>query len=102
MKLTKQQEVVDLMIDIYYKKHRDEAITKEALKAYVALKLSRCPFKENKGFCSNCKIHCYAKDYKELIKKVMRYSGPRMIYHHPLVAISHLVSTIRRKIHEKK
>ena len=37
----------------------------EKLKEYVSLRLNKCPFGENKTFCSNCKIHCY-KNINEL------------------------------------
>jgi hypothetical protein len=28
---------------------------------------------------------------RENIRKVMRYAGPRMIYHHPIMALRHLL-----------
>lgn len=39
---------------------------------------------------------------REKIKKVMRYSGPRMLFSHPIYAISHAVSTIKNKRRLKK
>lgn len=101
MKIYKEKEVVNLMIDIYYKKKikKDKSIEseKEDLKKYCAYRLSLCPFKDNKPFCSNCKIHCYNKVHKELIKKVMRFSGPRMLIYHPLLAIKHLIESRKNK-----
>ena len=44
---------------------------------YAKLRLDKCPYGEGKPVCSNCKIHCYKKDYKEKIKEVMRFSGPK-------------------------
>ncbi len=102
MKLIKEKEIVNLMIDIYYKKElkkdKNKKIEKEDLKNYVKYRLSLCPFKENKPFCSNCKIHCYDKFHRELIKKVMRYSGKRIIFIHPLIAIKHIKETFKRKM----
>ena len=49
-----------------------------------------CPFMETKTFCSQCKVHCYKKDKREQIRKVMRFSGPRMLVYHPVMAICHL------------
>ena len=63
---------------------------------------NKCPFMETKTFCSNCKVHCYRPDMRERIRTVMRYSGPRMIFHHPVVAIWHVVSTIAEKRRMKK
>jgi hypothetical protein len=28
---------------------------------------------------------------REKVKKVMRYSGPRMLWHHPILAVHHLI-----------
>lgn len=101
MKIYKEKEVVDLMIDIYYKKKIKKDISKrvekEDLKKYCAYRLSLCPFKDKKPFCSNCKIHCYDKVHKELIKEVMRYSGPRMLLYHPIIAIKHVIESKKNK-----
>ena len=35
---------------------------------------------ETKTFCSNCRAHCYRLEMREEIRKVMRFSGPRMIF----------------------
>jgi hypothetical protein len=64
--------------------------------------LEKCPFKVNKQFCSFCKIHCYKPEYREEIKKVMKYSGLRMIFTHPIFAISHVVQMIKFKRKQKK
>lgn len=101
MKIYKEMEVVDLMIDIYYKKQirLDEGknVEKKDLINYCHYRLSKCPFKDNKPFCSNCKIHCYDKIHQELIRKVMRYSGPRMMIYHPIIAIRHLIESSKNK-----
>jgi hypothetical protein len=102
MKIEKEKRISFLMIDLYYKKRKNESISKEELKEYVELRLDKCPFQENKTFCSNCKIHCYKKDMKEQIKKVMRYSGPKMIFHHPILAIKHLIESKRENKYGKK
>ena len=36
------------------------------------------------------------------IREVMRFSGPRMIFHHPILAIKHLVQTRKEKKNGKK
>lgn len=101
MKLEQERKIVSLMIKLYYKKHPNEQEEKELL-TYVYLRLSKCPFKDNKTFCSNCKVHCYKPDMREKIKKVMRYSGPRMLIYHPLLAIKHVRETIKEKIKNGK
>lgn len=104
MKIYKESEVVNLMIDLYYKNkvNKDKVEEKEDLKKYCEFRLSKCPFKDNKPFCSNCKIHCYDNIHQDLIKKVMRYSGPRMMIYHPIVGIKHINETMKRKRVEKR
>ena len=69
----------------------------EALREYAMKRSDACPFGEHKTFCSNCKVHCYKPQMREQIRQVMRYSGPRMLLHHPVLAVSHLVETKKEK-----
>ena len=64
-----------------------------ALTAYAHARSDRCPFMENKTFCSNCRVHCYSGDMRERIRRVMRYSGPRMLRTHPILAVRHLLES---------
>ena len=105
-RMQKEEKVVNLMIDLYYKR-KSKLKTNDPecidLKEYVKFRLSKCPFQEKKTFCSNCKIHCYKPEYREKIRKVMRFSGPRMIFHHPILAIKHVIETMKeRKKNGKK
>ena len=63
----------------------------EAIAAYADIRIAKCPRMAVKTFCSVCPIHCYAKPQRELILAIMRYSGPRMLWHHPLMAIRHIL-----------
>ncbi len=65
----------------------------QALTQYACMRSDKCPFMETKTFCSNCKVHCYKPEMREKIREVMRFSGPRMIFHHPVAAIRHLIET---------
>ena len=69
---------------------------------YVKFRRSKCPWGDNKPFCANCKIHCYKPEMREKIKEVMRFSGPRMIFYHPVIALNHLIETKRQKKKLKK
>ena len=64
---------------------------------YANMRSNKCPFMETKTFCSNCKVHCYKPEMREKIREVMRYSGPRMIFHHPAAAIHHVILTKKEK-----
>ena len=99
-KREREKDTVSLMIAIYCrKKHRSKPLCPECaeLDAYARLRSDKCPFMETKTFCSNCKVHCYKKDMREKIRAVMRFSGPRMIFHHPIMAIRHVIETKKEK-----
>lgn len=52
---------------------------------------------ETKNFCQNCKIHCYRNEMRDKIKEVMRSSGPRMLMHHPILTVQHLIESQKEK-----
>ena len=74
----------------------------QALAEYAAQRVAHCPHMEIKTFCSNCKTHCYQPQMRERIRQVMRYSGPRMLLHHPVMAVRHVVETVKEKKRLKK
>ena len=43
-----------------------------------AAKLLLCPY-DPKPACRKCPTHCYAPGYRERVREVMRFSGPRMV-----------------------
>jgi hypothetical protein len=43
-------------------------------------KLSLCRY-DPKPSCRKCKTHCYAPDYREKVRAVMRFSGTYLIKH---------------------
>lgn len=89
------------MIALYCKKnHKTKgALCPEcsALDEYARLRSDKCPFMETKNFCANCRVHCYKPEMREKIRAVMRFSGPRMLFYHPAMAVSHLVETKKEK-----
>lgn len=95
-KREKEKRMVTQMIELYCKKkhHTKNGMCKECseLADYANMRSDKCPFMETKTFCSNCKVHCYKPEMREKIKVVMRFSGPRMIFHHPYAAISHVIA----------
>ena len=58
---------------------------------YARVRLERCRYGAAKPTCANCETHCYGPDLREQVRVVMRYSGPRMLTKHPLLAVAHLV-----------
>jgi hypothetical protein len=71
------------------------------LLTYAKARLDKCPFGENKGLCFQCKIHCYEPQMRKRIIEVMKYSGPRMFLHHPILAMHHLRSKVKHRPAEK-
>ena len=64
---------------------------------YSMERLSKCPLKPDKPACSKCHIHCYKPEYRESVRKIMRFSGPRMVYTHPVLAVRHLYNKLAEK-----
>ena len=68
----------------------------KTLQTYAFQRLECCPFGERKGNCAECPLHCYKKEMREKIRRVMRYAGPRMLYKHPILALRHLLGGFKR------
>lgn len=114
-KRQKEQQVVEKMIFLYCRQNhaknngyngrwkRGDADKRilcgdcQKLADYAKMRSEKCPFMEHKTFCSNCKVHCYQPYMREKIRQVMRFSGPRMILYHPILAVWHLVCSIKEK-----
>lgn len=52
---------------------------------------------ELKIFCSFSKVNCDTTVMREQIREVMRYAGPRMLLHKPVMAIRHVMTQRREK-----
>ena len=108
VEIKRQQEkrIVALMIRLYCKKKhgtkKELCADCQALCDYAMLRSDKCPFMETKTFCSNCKVHCYKADMREKVREVMRFSGPRMIFHHPVMAVLHVIESKREKAEMEK
>ncbi len=101
-KRKREKKVVEEMIRLScHKKHhtkkKELCPQCQKLRDYAFHRSDVCPFMKEKTFCSNCKVHCYAPEKKERIREVMRFSGPRMLFHHPILALRHVLSTKREK-----
>ena len=98
-KIEEEKRVVSIMIDLYCaKNHASEdslCADCEALLQYAYERLDRCRFGEKKPSCGKCKIHCYKPDMRNRIVSVMRFSGPRMVLTHPILALKHLMSVLK-------
>lgn len=108
-KRQKEQYVVEEMIRLYCRKNHGRqpggrgqmCPDCQALLEYARQRSQKCPFMEEKTFCSNCRVHCYKPEMREKIRKVMRFSGPKMLLYHPVLAVWHLLCSRREKLKRK-
>jgi len=64
---------------------------------YAQQRLEKCPFQEGKTTCAQCSVHYYAPEMREQIRRIMRYSGPRMLYKHPIGTLWHMIDRRRKE-----
>ncbi|MCG3863383.1 MULTISPECIES: nitrous oxide-stimulated promoter family protein [unclassified Photobacterium] len=102
-KLNREFLTISAMIEIYCSRHHNDKCKKvnlcedcESFKSYVKQRLDRCPYGINKPTCRQCPIHCYKAQEKVKSQTIMHYSGPRMMYKHPIMAITHLINDKRK------
>lgn len=89
-------ETAGIMIDMYCRyRHGADARCGDCkeLYEYVRQKTLACRFGEDKPACGKCQIHCYQSNMREKIRAAMRFSGPRMIYCHPILAFRHWIAS---------
>jgi hypothetical protein len=100
--LAGEKETLSVMVRIYCCGHHQQGSDDvcddcRRLLDYAFARLDRCKFGVDKPVSSKCTVHCYKLEMREEIRKVMRYSGPRMALRHPVRAIEHLVRSVRKK-----
>ena len=61
-----------------------------SIESYALERIGKCPFNPDKPTCLKCPVHCYAPGERELMRVIMRHSGPRMLLNHPVLAMWHL------------
>lgn len=100
----REKRVVSQMIALYCRGHHgasertERALCSEAvcpacaeLDALAARRTELCPHMATKTSCNKCATHCYPPQQRDQIRAVMRYAGPRMLLHHPVAAVRHLL-----------
>ncbi|MGI5922084.1 MAG: nitrous oxide-stimulated promoter family protein [Syntrophomonadaceae bacterium] len=61
---------------------------------YAIQRIDKCFYGDNKPVCSKCTVHCYKPAMREEIKKVMKYTGPRMMLISPLLSLRYMYRKI--------
>lgn len=85
-KIGREKRMVEIMIRLYCRgAEGNEELCSDCteLLAYAHFRLEHCLFGVKKRSCRSCRIHCYRPEMREKIRRVMRYSGPRMLWHNP-------------------
>lgn len=93
-RINREIKTIEKMISLYEKAHpapNDSLDYYQKLFSYAINRLEKCRYGEDKPACKQCPIHCYQPKMREQMKLVMRWSGPKMLLHHPILAIRHLL-----------
>ncbi len=90
----RELKTIEAMLRLYCRGHRHENRAPlcedcAALLDYATRRLERCVFGDAKPTCANCVVHCYNAEMRENVRVVMRWAGPRMLLHHPILGILH-------------
>ncbi|MCX6363921.1 MAG: nitrous oxide-stimulated promoter family protein [Actinobacteria bacterium] len=104
-RLAREERTIAVMIAMYCGDQHGDGGPRDAgglcpdcaeLMAYARLRLDKCRYGAGKPACTSCPTHCYRPALRERVREVMRYSGPRMIKAHPVLAVAHLVDGRRK------
>jgi hypothetical protein len=103
-RLVRELQTFRCMARIYCSHHHGQAggglcPDCESLMQYAGRRLEKCPYGANKPTCANCPVHCYKPAQREKAQDIMRFSGPHMIWRHPVRALTHAFEKLRRVEH---
>ena len=94
-----EKRIMEKMVGLYCRGQKHSPKAGQALcpqcaqlLAYANQRTDRCPHMAAKTFCSKCPTHCYQPQMREQVRAVMRYAGPRMLWHSPLLVLKHALA----------
>jgi hypothetical protein len=97
--IQREKKMVDAMVIIYCKDHHDysDVLCPKCfeLGVYAKNRLENCPYQEKKPVCGICDLKCYNPQHKDYAEIIFNYSGPRMMFQHPRLALHHLLDAFR-------
>lgn len=100
-RIIREKKTIEAMVKIYCKgnhsKKKEQLCPqcKEFIE-YALKRLDKCQYQEEKPTCANCTVHCYKPDRRGQAKAIMRYSGPKMILHYPILALAHTMDGLKK------
>ena len=93
--MNRERKTIEAMIRLYCHKKLKQGKSMcdncSDLFVYAMNRLSKCPYQETKSTYAKYTIRCYKEPMRTKIKTVMRYSGPRMLGSHPILAVKHFL-----------
>lgn len=99
-RMRRERKTIKAMVIIYCKSNHKtkSALCKDCqtLLKYAFQRLSNCPYQNEKPTCKNCVIHCFKEPEKSKFQEIMRYSGPKIIFKNPILAIRHLIDGLKK------
>lgn len=99
-RLEREKTTVQMMLKFYCKDHHHsgKGLCPECQEVsdYALARLTDCKFGESKPTCGKCPVHCYKPIMRKRIIEIMKYSGPRMLLVHPMLAIRHLIDGFKK------
>lgn len=100
---SREERTLVEMVAMYCRDHHERLVREErlctectGLLEYARSRLAGCRYGSDKPTCANCPTHCYKPAMRERVREVMRYSGPRMLRSHPVLAVAHLMDGRRK------
>ena len=89
----REMQTIEAMIRIYCLHHHNQDICSEcsSVLTYSFARIEKCQFGPDKPACNQCTVHCYSPKMREKVKEVMRFSGPKMMWKHPVLTLHHLL-----------
>ena len=97
----REKKTISVMIKMFCNDHHKSKKNSlcddcHSLQDYATERIEKCAYLPDKPVCSKCPIHCYKEEMREMLRKVMRYSGPRMLFRYPILSIFHLLDGFRK------
>lgn len=104
----RKHEIAEKMIMTYChgqnheRNHEDLCDDCRELRDYSLARTERCPHVSKTLFCVNCPTPCYKPDMKERMRLMMKYSGPRFFFRHPIIVLDHVLYDFKTRKKEKR
>ena len=93
-RMIREKKTITYMVHLFCKAHHKHSselcVACQQFEEYAHLRLDKCPFQDKKSVCGKCKIQCYKPDMKQQARQIMSYAGPRLLLHHPGLALHHI------------